>query len=76
MFVSTGNGVSLGQHSWGNIFPKVGVGGCLLRYFEPLHLKTVGDIKTNMAVLDRLRPIFYCVMPVEKFAAASTAAER
>jgi len=39
MLVLTGNWVSLGEHSRGNISPKLREGGCFLRYFKALYLK-------------------------------------
>ena len=55
IFVLSGNRVSSGQHSRGNIFPKLRTGV----FLDISHPQTVGDIKTNMEVLGLLRPFFF-----------------
>jgi len=58
-FLFSGNWESPpGQHSRGNISPKLRV-GCFLRYFEPLFLKNGWRSQNKHAVLGRLRPHFF-----------------
>ena len=58
MCVLTGNRVALGQNGSGDIFPKLGDGGVFWDISNRCISKTVGDLKTHMEVLGRLRPHF------------------